>query len=148
MKTKNKREVMNAGDKFRLGMKALFSKHCSDVISHKVKRALEQKRQNGEWANKAPFGYLNAKDKNGKSTIIVDKEKKEVIKFVFNLNSKEISLKDILQKLREKYPNSTFEITRDSIYRIIRNKDFYSGYINHNGKKYQHKYERILTIKK
>lgn len=139
---------MNAGDKFILSMKSLFSKHCSDVISHTVKRALEQKRQNGEWANKAPFGYLNAKDKNGKSTIIVDMKKAEIAKFIFKLHSKEITLKDIVPKLREKYPNETFEITRGMVYRVIRNKDFYSGYINHDGKKYPHKYERILTIKK
>jgi site-specific DNA recombinase len=137
-----------SSETFTKKMRHIFTQRNSDFISHNVKRALEQKRQNGEWANKAPFGYLNVKDKNGKSTIIVDKEKKEIIKYVFRLHNKEISLKDILSKLREKYPDSLFKINRGNVYRIIKSMDFYSGYINYDGKKYPHKYERILTIKK
>lgn len=134
----------NASKNFQSDIHQLLAKHQSNLISDNVRRALERKIQNGEWPNKAPFGYLNAKDKNGKTTIIVDKEKEKVIKFIFKLYSKKITLRDIFSKLREKYPNSTFEMSRGNVYRIIRNKDFYSGHFTHNGNRYPHKYERII----
>jgi DNA invertase Pin-like site-specific DNA recombinase len=160
MKTQNKELVdkivinsnMSAEDNFRLDMQLSLSKYHSDTISRNIKRSLETKRQNGQWTNKAPFGYINVKDKDGKSTVIVDAKNKELIKMIFKLHDKEVSISDIHKKLREVYPNDSFETKRRLnnafIYRVIRNKDFYSGSFTCDGKKYSHKYERILTIKK
>src|SRR5262249_17307001 len=41
-------------------------------LSENVKRSLEYKRRNGEGGGKAPLGYLNARDPNGKSPLVHD----------------------------------------------------------------------------
>lgn len=142
---------VNAGDDFAFNMKKMLSRHHSDTISNNVKRALEQKRHNGEWANKAPFGYINTTDSNGKKTLIIDQDKAPLIRDIFNLyRTKILSLNDILKALRIIYPNNAFEtkkgLDRTLIYRIIKNEDFYSGHFSHKGKKYQHKYESVLSL--
>jgi DNA invertase Pin-like site-specific DNA recombinase len=143
--------IKSASEQFKFDMGSILTRCSSDAISDYVKRALEQKRQNGEWANKAPFGYINTTDIDGKKTIVIDESKVPLIQDIFNLySSGNLSLNDILKALRIIYPDSAFEtkkkLTRTFIYRIIKNKDFYSGYITHNGKRYPHKYEHIISL--
>ncbi|WP_348240214.1 recombinase family protein, partial [Salmonella enterica] len=37
----------------------------------------------GRWVNKAPYGYINARDTNGKPVLSIDEEKAYLIRLVF-----------------------------------------------------------------
>lgn len=43
------------------------------ALSDNVKRSMEFNWSQGKWQALAPIGYLNVKDKNGKSQVIIDK---------------------------------------------------------------------------
>ena len=135
-------------DKFLFGINVGIAKYYSDIISQNVKRAFEQKRMNGEFIGKAPYGYLSIKDKDGKRKLIKDKEREKIIKDVFYLDDKNLSKSEILKKIRERYPNHIIQThnKRDKffVYKILKNENFYRGFMMCNGKKYPHRYERIL----
>ena len=50
------------------------------ALSDNVKRSMEFNWSQGKWQALAPIGYLNIKDKEGKSQIIIDKERTPIIK--------------------------------------------------------------------
>lgn len=135
-------------DKFIFGMNVGLARYYSDVISNNIKRAFEQKRMNGEFIGKAPYGYLSIKNKDGKRELIKDKEKEKIIKDVFYLDDKNLSKSEILKKIREKYPNHIIEahnkVDKFLVYKILKNENFYKGFMMYNEKNYPHKYERIL----
>lgn len=144
MKTTNNKTNKNYQTETYLG----FAKHYSEMISQNVKRALTNKIKKGEWVGKAPFGYENTINENKEKVLKVKKVESDIIKDVFKLSNKELNLSEIFKSLKEKYPNEIFEIKKNInnkyfIYRIIKNKDFYNGFMTIKGKQYPHKYERI-----
>lgn len=72
------------------GMDILFWNMCVLMansyilaLSDNVKRSLEFNWSQGKWQSLAPIGYLNIKGKDGKSQIIIDKERAPIIKKLF-----------------------------------------------------------------
>ena len=72
------------------GMDILFWNMCVLMansyilaLSDNVKRSMEFNWSQGKWQALAPIGYLNIKDKEGKSQIIIDKERAPIIKKLF-----------------------------------------------------------------
>ena len=72
------------------GMDILFWNMCVLMansyilaLSDNVKRSMEFNWSQGKWQALAPIGYLNVKDKEGKSQIIIDKERAPIIKKLF-----------------------------------------------------------------
>ena len=59
----------------------------TDAISDNVKRSILHKLNNGEYIKKAPLGYLNIKDEQGKSKIILDKSRANLIIKLFEMYS-------------------------------------------------------------
>ncbi len=140
---------MNAGDKFAFGMKLGLSKYYSDAISDNVKRALEQKRRNGEWASKAPIGYLNITDPlTQKKDIIPNPDNSHLIQRIFDLYATgNYSMETIRTMITTEglRSNKGNKLSKSMIEHILGNP-FYCGY----GKtktlgKYQHKYKRLIT---
>lgn len=72
------------------GMDILFWNMCVLMansyilsLSDNVKRSMEYNWSQGKWQSKAPMGYLNVKDNNGKSAIIIDDTTAPIIKRYF-----------------------------------------------------------------
>jgi site-specific DNA recombinase len=139
---------MNAGDKFAFGMKLGLSKYYSDAISDNVKRALEQKRRNGEWASKAPIGYLNATDPiSKKKYVMVNPNNSHLIQLIFTLYATgNYSMETIRTMVTEQGLRSDkgFKLSKSMIEHILGNS-FYCGYaVTKTIGRYPHKYPRLI----
>ena len=140
---------MSAVEKFQFGISLGLAKYYSDGISNSVKRAFEQKRRNGEWIGKAPFGYLNARNKDGKAILIIDKEKALIAKRCIELAKQNITARQAVAILKSEFPEFSFipenknspklNLTRTYLY-IMNNISFYSGYVHYQTEEIKHSY--------
>ena len=135
------------------GMDILFWNMCVLMancyilsLSDNVKRSMEYNWSQGKWQSKAPMGYLNVKDNNGKSAIIIDDTTAPIIKKIFQeyvsgLHSAGSLLKFATQ-LGLTYNNKI--ISRNSIYEILRNP-FYYGVMCVKGELIPHVHGAIIN---
>lgn len=63
--------------------KVFLAKQYLNRVREDAIRSRDYKIQNGEWTHRAPIGYLNTKDKNGKATIILDPDRAPLIRRLF-----------------------------------------------------------------
>jgi site-specific DNA recombinase len=75
----------NPSEILRWDFSVLGAKSYALDISHNTKRSLLTKLQKGELTRIAPIGYLNIKDEQGKSKIIVDKSRAFLVKEMFEM---------------------------------------------------------------
>jgi len=139
-------DKMSATENFRFNINLGLAKYYSDAIGDNVKRALEKKRKNGEWAGTAPIGYLNIslnEAKRLRKDIILDFEKEHLIKNATGNYSYKTIQKEITDLgLRSK---DNKELHRSMVERILRNS-FYCGtaYSKKYNETWVHKYPRII----
>lgn len=105
-------------------------------------------RGTGEYAGKAPLGYLNVRDENDKSNIIIDESRSYLIQKMFEIYSTGSVSLDDLEKfaINHNLTNNFFKgreekpITKNVISNILRNP-FYCGsiYVKKYNKFYPHK---------
>src|SRR5208337_5095259 len=76
---------ISAAEKFQFNMSLGLAKYYSDAISDNVKRATEQKLRKGEWTGKAPYGYKNITQADGKKTIVIDESVSYIVLKAFEL---------------------------------------------------------------
>ena len=57
----------------------------SSNLAEEVLKGMKEKFKRGEWPVKAPIGYKNVRDENGRAIVVVDKEKAPLIKEMFKL---------------------------------------------------------------
>ena len=62
----------------------LLAENYANAISFNVKRAFEKKLREGTILGTAPVGYLNVRDDNNKTTVIIDPERGEKVKQLFD----------------------------------------------------------------
>jgi site-specific DNA recombinase len=77
-----------ATDLFHYNIALALAQYYSNAISDNTKRALEQKRRNGEWTGKVRIGYLNVSldaEKRLRKDIIIDPERGHLIHKLFEL---------------------------------------------------------------
>jgi len=74
----------NAQGKFMLSIVFGQSKYYVDALSENIKRGIRQKLRKGVWPQWAPLGYVNDKQTR---TIIIDKDRAQLIKKTFELYS-------------------------------------------------------------
>ncbi len=119
-------------------------------LSENVRRSLEYKRRNGEWGGKAPLGYLNARDTNGKSTLTHDKERAFLIRMLFEDYAKgtDSISGDLVRKAKEwGLVNKTRKgghLSASQIQHILKNP-FYYGEMSVKGELQPHKYDALIT---
>lgn len=126
--------------------------------SDNVRRSLEYNWSQGKWQSLAPIGYLNQKDKHGKSIIVIDEERAPIIKRLFEEYATGLhtaqSLLILACKLgltaKETYSEETPQrkrfISRNKIYEILRNP-FYAGIMCVKGKLMPHIHGKIIDKK-
>lgn len=64
-------------------MQAFAANEERNRIVDRVITGIHYKLMQGRYCNHAPFGYKNAKDDQGRSIIILDEPKAEIVKFIF-----------------------------------------------------------------
>lgn len=64
-------------------------------IRQRTKSGLLQGAMNGRFLNKAPYGYINAKDASGQAIIVKDEEKADIIKMIFLEYNRGTNIEDI-----------------------------------------------------
>jgi site-specific DNA recombinase len=138
-----------ATDLFRFTMGVSLAKYFSDSISDNVKRAYEAKIKKGEWIGKAPVGYMNVADENGRKNIVPDPERSPYIKKIFQMYaSGKYSMRQIVERINELgyKSNTKYEkpLTLSKIVHILENS-FYYGFMRIKGFRYPHKYQPLIT---
>lgn len=135
-------------------MSVVMANAYTNAISDNVKRSIIHKLNNGEYIGKAPLGYLNIRDENDKSNIIIDESRAFLIQKMFEVYSTgTISLGDLekfaaqhnltnnFYKAREGKP-----ITKNVISNILRNPFYYGEiYVKKYNKYYPHKYQPLIS---
>ena len=109
-------------DKFIHGIKVLMAKNYIDNLSEEVKKGLREKVAQGYYPQKAPVGYINTKNSEGRKIIVPDAEKAPFIQRLFGL-----------------YATGAYSVDE------LRIKLFNEGF-NHNGKPYSK--PRLLYVLK
>lgn len=140
---------ISAAEKFHFGINLGLAKYYSDAISDSTKRATEQKLRNGEWPGKAPLGYINTTQDNGKKLIIPDPERETFVKRIFEMYATgKYSMKMVAKELRKDGLSSKLEpekrLSTSMIEHILKNP-FYYGVMLYKGKLYPHKYDTLIS---
>lgn len=130
-------------------MGVIMAQSYIDSMRDNVKRSIEQKIRMGEWISTAPIGYLNTKDQNGRSTVIIDPDRALLVKRLFQEYStgaytiSEITAKARKWGLKNKAGKKSYP-TRSHIYKLL-NNPFYYGKMEIKGAVYPHRYEPLIS---
>ena len=133
---------------FRLDIGMATAGYYSSAIRDNVNRRIDQKIRDGEFPEKAPLGYLNKRDENDRSMIVVDKFREPLIRKAFEMRLAGYSVKTIGCEMRRLGLTSNMKVPRpvanSTIAYMFTNK-FYYGVMTYRGKDYPHKYETYIT---
>lgn len=133
---------ISAVEKFHFGINLGLAKYFSDAISDNIKRANEQKLRKGELPGRAPFGYKNIINSDGKKDIVMNDYDSLIVKKAFELYATgTFSLDTLRKKIKDDHGINWSHGFID----IILKTHFYYGLMERNKKLYQHKYPPIIT---
>jgi site-specific DNA recombinase len=140
----------NSSNLLRWDMGVMFARSYVLQLSDNVKRSIEQKLRNGEWIGKAPIGYINTVDEEGKKIIIPDPERAHYIPKIFEMYaSGNHSMKIIASEMKKfgLINNTPFKkpVSNSQIEWILKNP-FYCGQMRVKEKIYQHHYEPLISL--
>ena len=126
----------------------------TNAISDNVKRSIIYKLNNGECIQKAPIGYLNIRDKDGKSDVLVDNSRALLIQKMFTMYATgTVSLGDLVNFSRENglrnncaRGDKSKTLAKNVIAEMLKNPFYYGEmYVKKHNKLYPHKYEKLIT---
>jgi DNA invertase Pin-like site-specific DNA recombinase len=131
-----------ATDLMRLGLGVVLAEYYSNAIRDNVKRRQEQMLREGIWIGKAPFGYKNVVLEDGKKWIWIDALKADAVRTAYQWYATgNYSLRLISQKIEAEYG---FKLNVSQWDKILKNP-FYKGYMQSQGKIYQHRYDLVIS---
>lgn len=150
VRTFGQRFSNSSSENFLLMILCSQAKLENDNKSINVKRGLRTRVEMGLWPSQAPTGYLSHPDRNMKCHVIVDPERSEVIKQIFDkLLYEGMSGRDIYQWFKAidfKSRNGKL-LTLSKIYILLRNP-FYCEiveYLKRSGKWYAGQHEPLIS---
>lgn len=117
-----------------------------DNLRDNVKRSFDQKIRNGESVSRAPLGYLNVKNAQGRSDIVIDSERFELVRQIFLEFSKGTYTVPLLVKKAKEWGLRSREgnvIGVAHMHKIL-NNPFYYGFMTIKGKIYPHRYPPLI----
>ncbi|MGH1384317.1 recombinase family protein [Kordia sp.] len=142
-------QTSTSHERMMWSMSVMMAQSFVDSMRDNVKRSQEHKIRIGEWCGAAPVGYLNIRDENGKSNIIIDKDRAPMIRKLFltyaeggrTLSEMEILCKKWdLRNIRGKKSH----LKKSYIHKVL-NNPFYHGKMRIKGQLYPHRYEPIIS---
>lgn len=117
-------------------------------LSENVKRSIDYKLKKGEWIGEAPIGYINYRNEEGKSQIIPDPERANIIKELFNQYGTGLhsisTLATLSNKIGLKGKRSGKIMSATNIHRMLSNP-FYYGEMLCKGQLYHHNYTPLIS---
>ena len=134
-------------DKFIHGIKVLIAKNYIDNLSEEVKKGIKEKVEQGHFPGKAPVGYLNIINKEGKHVIDIDPKKAPFIKKLFELYaSGAYSVADIRKMLYEEGFNHNGKPWSKPRLLFVLKDVFYIGKFLYKGVIYQGSHKPIIDL--
>lgn len=131
----------NSADILRWDMGVMFAKSYVTQLSDNVKRGLEQKRLNGEWSNRAPFGYRNIDLPDGKKSIEPD-DNALIVRDIFEwYATASYSMRQLRDRLKAEHG---LNLATSQIEKILKRK-FYYGVMHIKGVEYRHHYQSLIS---
>lgn len=139
-------ENSSSQTKFLHGIKVLMAKNYIDNLREEVNKGRAEKIKQGYYPHKAPAGYINTKDENGKKIIAVDETKAPFIRKLFELYASGVSGEECRKQLNAMglYHNS--KPYAKSILLKMLHDPFYIGKMEIKGVIYQGNHEPIIDI--
>lgn len=138
----------NSYERMMWSMSVMMAQSYIDSMRDNVKRSQEHKIRIGEWCGAAPVGYMNIKDANGRSDIILDPVRAPLIRKLFvEYSHGDKTLSELVQLAREwnlKNARGKKSFLQKSQIHAILNNPFYHGTMRIKGKLYPHRYEILV----
>lgn len=140
----------SSSDILRWDFSVMGAKSYVMNLSENVRRSLEFMRRNGELGGKAPVGYINIRNNQGKADIIPDPERAYLVRRLFEEYATGChSIGGDIKRMADQWglTNKTKSNTRLSasqLHLILQNP-FYYGQMLIKGKLYMHKYEPLIS---
>lgn len=136
----------NSSQNMMWNMGVVMAQAYTDCLRDNVKRSIKQKLHKGEWIAMAPLGYKNAKDADGRSTVVLDGERAFLVKRIFNdYSTGAYSLSEICRAAKKwgLRTQSGKPVSVQTLHRLIQNP-FYYGIMQIKGQLYPHHYSTLI----
>ena len=140
-------EKSRSQDKFMHGIRVLMAKNYIDNLSEEIKKGLNEKAEQGFCPTKAPFGYKNLIEKDGRRIIVSDKETIPFIIKAFELYATGCYSFDKVAKVlaQDGFVANGKPCTHKVVERILHNP-FYIGMFKYKGNVYRNaQHEAIVS---
>ena len=117
-----------------------YAEYYSAELSQKVKRGMNETRKKGNFTG----GYIIYGYKVENHKVVIDEEKAEVVRFIYDQYSQGVYVKDIIKALTEKgIFNRGKKFARNTVYNILKNEK-YSGIYRHGNEVFTNMYPQIV----
>lgn len=134
--------------KFIHGIKVLMAKNYIDNLREETMKGMREKAAQGIFPSRAPYGYKNIRNEQGKNDIAVDDLNAPFIKRAFEIySSGSISLTDTAQQLMDEgfcYRSYQKRIPKSALEQMLKNP-FYTGVFKFKGEIMQGKHTPLIT---
>lgn len=132
------------------GLKVLIAKNYIDNLREETMKGMKEKAEQGIFPSRAPYGYKNIRNSQGKNDIAVDDLNAPFIKRAFEIySSGSISLTDTAQQLLDEgfcYRSYQKRISKSALEQMLKNP-FYTGVFKFKGEIMQGKHTPLITKK-
>lgn len=137
----------SGADMFMWEAKVFIAKQYINRLRDDSMRSMYYKLDSGECVTQAPLGYLNATDPvTGRKTVIFDKERAFLVTQMFmEYSTGCYSIAELTEKITRwgLASRKGHKLRPSHVHKLLCN-EFYCGYMTVKGKRYHHKYERII----
>ena len=119
-----------------------YAEYYSAELSQKVRRGMNETRQKGNFTG----GFLIYGYKVENKKVVIDDERAEVVRYIFEQYSLGVYVKDIIASLTARgIFNRGKPFARNTVYNILKNEK-YSGIYRHNDEVFENMYPQIVPL--
>ena len=119
----------------------------NDVRSERIASCMGERIKQGVWCFKAPFGYLNMRDGQGKALIVIDKIRMPLVKLAFKRFATGLyQIEQIRQTLNKKgfRTHKGRELSLQTLHRLLQDK-FYIGIMTVKNQEFSGSHEQFIS---
>ena len=113
-------------------------------------KGTQTKTNKGGWCHKAPIGYYNTVNREGKRIVAIDEEEAPFVKKLYEYyDTGQYNLKEVGKKIRTDglvYRKSNRPVPTSTCHAVLRNP-FYIGFCERKGEIYKGEHEPIIDVK-